>query len=109
MKMIHAMFQMWQLELWKAFKSVGGMRVVSFNMGALGHKGKRPTTVGTNYPLLFGLDGNWDWDDTCVPSSLVSKEEKRLWPTRFKFWSLKPSRMAWMVSKLNKKDLLRLV
>eukprot|EP00439_Symbiodinium_sp_Y106_P005570 s1692_g1.t1 len=74
----------WELELWKAFKSVGGMRMVSFNMGVFGHKGKRPTTIGTNYPDFYDLDGNWDFADSCVPSSLVSKEEKRQWPLRFR-------------------------
>ena len=60
------------------------MRKVSFNMGVFCHKGKRPTTLGTNYPDFYGLDGNWDFADSCVPSSLVSKEEKRQWPLRIR-------------------------
>lgn len=30
------------------------------------------------------MDNNWDFDDGCVPPSLLRKEEIRKWPTKFK-------------------------
>ena len=74
----------WQLELWKAFKSVGGMRKVSFNMGAFGHKGKRPTEMATNYPFLYKLDGKAGYKSGCLPSSLLDKEEYKKWSVEFR-------------------------
>ncbi|OLP97454.1 Copia protein [Symbiodinium microadriaticum] len=73
-----------ELELWKAFRSVGGLRTVSFNMGAYGHHGKRPTIVGTNYPILYHLDGTVKGCEGCLPSSLLDKEEFRRWSQEFR-------------------------
>ncbi|CAE7943851.1 GIP [Symbiodinium sp. KB8] len=74
----------WQTELWKAFKGVTGMRMVSFNMGDYGHRARRPTTAATNYPLLYGLGDASPSMGGYIPSSLLSKREMSQWPRRLK-------------------------
>ena len=74
----------WQTELWKAFKGVTGMRMVSFNMGDYGHRAKRPTTAATNYPLLYGLGDASPSTGVYIPSSLLSKKEMGRWPRHLK-------------------------
>ncbi|CAE7214179.1 RE1 [Symbiodinium sp. CCMP2456] len=79
-----SMASLWKTELWKSFKSVSGMSLSSFYMGAMGHKGKRPTTVATNYARLCQLDGLYDFADNCVPRSLVDDKEMNTWSRGFK-------------------------
>ena len=74
----------WKTELWKSFKSVSGVSTSSFNMGAYGHKAKRPTTVGSNYPAIVQMDGNHDFHDNCVPASLLTRSTVRAWSGTFK-------------------------
>ena len=40
----------WTTEMWRSFRSVSGMKEVSFYFGAYGHRCKRPTTIATTYP-----------------------------------------------------------
>ncbi|CAE7274583.1 GIP [Symbiodinium sp. CCMP2456] len=79
-----SMASIWKTELWKSFKSVSGMGLASFYMGAMGHKGKRPTTIATNYARLRQLDGLYDFADGCVPRSLVDDKEMNTWSHGFK-------------------------
>ncbi|CAE7677994.1 GIP, partial [Symbiodinium sp. KB8] len=72
--------RLWNMELWKAFKGVTGMRTVFFNMGDYGHRAKRPTTIGTNYPLLYEAGAHGRMTRKGIPVSLMSKEELRTWP-----------------------------
>ncbi|CAE7353790.1 RE2 [Symbiodinium sp. CCMP2592] len=74
----------WRTELWKSFKSVSGMCTASFNMGAYGHRTKRPTKVGTNYPAIIQMEGNYDFNDQCVPPSLLTRSTTRQWSDGFK-------------------------
>ena len=74
----------WDLELWKAFKSIGGMRKVSFDMGTVGHRTRRPTTVATNYPLLYGLEGERGLQREGIPASLLTQGEINAWSTGFR-------------------------
>ena len=71
---------LWRTELWKGFKSVAGMSS-TFYMGGLGHKAIRPTTVATNYPTISQLDGLCDFNEGCVPASLLTRKDMRTWPT----------------------------
>ena len=74
----------WDLELWKAFKSIGGMRKVSFDMGTVGHRTRRPTTVATNYPILYGLEGERGLQREGIPASLLTQGEINAWSTGFR-------------------------
>ena len=74
----------WDMEMWKWFQSISGVKEVSFYMGAYGHKAQRPTTIATNYPSLMQLDINNNFHDDCVPSSLLSTRELRRWPRFFR-------------------------
>eukprot|EP00439_Symbiodinium_sp_Y106_P048300 s3792_g6.t1 len=74
----------WKSEEWKAFKSVSGMKQASFYMGGMGHATKRPTTVGTNYPSIAALDGNYDFHEGVVPPSLLTRSAMRTWSLGFK-------------------------
>ena len=74
----------WNLELWKAFKSIGGMRKVSFDMGVYGHKARRPTTVATNYPLLYNLEGERGLQEEYIPASLLTQGELNAWSIEFR-------------------------
>ena len=74
----------WNTELWKSFKSISGIGKVSFYMGALGHKAKRPTTIATNYARLCQLDDLYDFSENCVPRSLVEDKEMNTWSQGFK-------------------------
>ncbi|CAE7446981.1 RE1 [Symbiodinium sp. CCMP2592] len=78
----HATF--WHTEAWKSFKSIAGMSKASFYMGAYGHRAKCPTTIATNYPSLAQLEGVYDFNDGCVPPSLLDKKEMRSWSFGFK-------------------------
>ena len=53
-------------------------------MIAYGHQSKRPTTIATTYPALIQIDKNYDFHDGCVPPSLLTREQLRRWPKRFK-------------------------
>ena len=75
---------LWKTELWKAFKSISGMSKSSFYMGGVGHRALRPTTVATTYPSIIQLDGYYEFDDGCVPASLLSRKEMRKWSRTFK-------------------------
>ena len=74
----------WNTELWKSFKSISGMRKVSFNMGAYGHKALRPTTLATNYPEVISVNNNYNFGSNCVPPSLLSVDELESWSNGFK-------------------------
>ena len=71
---------LWHTELWKAFKGVSGMRKLSVDLGNFGHRARRPTTVGTNYPLLYEAETQGNMHAKGVPASLMSKDEWRTWP-----------------------------
>ncbi|CAE7551950.1 RE1 [Symbiodinium sp. KB8] len=75
---------LWDTELWKSFRSLSGMRMVSFSMGALGHKGKRPTTMATNYARLGQMEGLYDQVDGALPGSLLDNKEEDAWSEGFK-------------------------
>ena len=74
----------WTTEMWKSFRSVSGIKEVSFYMGAYGHKAKRPTTMATTYPALIQIDKNYDFHDNCVPPSLLTRSQLRQWSVSFK-------------------------
>ena len=74
----------WTTEMWRSFRSVSGMKEVSFYLGAYGHRCKRPTTIATTYPSLIQIDKNYDFHDGCVPPSLLTQQQLRQWPRRFK-------------------------
>ena len=74
----------WSTEMWKSFRSVTGMKEVSFYLGAYGHKALRPTTIATTYPALIQIDKNYDFHDGCVPPSLLTRAQLRQWPKEFK-------------------------
>ena len=78
---IHASF--WNTELWKAFRGLSGMRKLSFNMGAYGHRGVRPTVVATNYPMMFNMDGNFQRGEQCVIDSLLHVDQLQGWSKDF--------------------------
>ena len=75
---------LWGSEMWRAFKSISGMTRASFDMGGFGHRCSRPTTVGTNYPILAQMDGMHEVAEGCLPSSLVTGAERRSWSQQFK-------------------------
>ena len=75
---------LWGSEMWRAFKSTSGMTRASFDMGGFGHRCSRPTTVGTNYPILAQMDGMHEVAEGCLPSSLVTGAERRSWSQQFK-------------------------
>ena len=45
-------------EMWKSFKSISGMTMVTFNQGAYGHQAIRPTTLATTYPMISYAEGD---------------------------------------------------
>ncbi|CAE7389506.1 GIP [Symbiodinium sp. CCMP2592] len=74
----------WQSELWRSFRSVTSMKKTSFNMGAYGHRSQNPLSIATNYQDLISLNGVYDYDQSCVPPSLLSQEEMNTWSNGFK-------------------------
>ena len=78
---IHASF--WNTELWKSFKGLTGMKKSSFNMGAYGHRGVRPTMVATNYPMISNMDGNFERGGQCVVDSLLDGNQLQRWSKDF--------------------------
>ena len=69
----------WKTEMWKSFRSTAGMSTVSFYQGVVAHQASRPTTLGTTYPLLKELDGDFSDNDAYVPPSLLSRSSLRKW------------------------------
>jgi len=45
----------WAFEEWQEFKRRYQMEEVSFDQGPMGHQGRKPTTLGTNIPVLGEL------------------------------------------------------
>ncbi|CAE7708795.1 unnamed protein product [Symbiodinium sp. CCMP2592] len=73
----------WKTEMWKSFRSVSGITTATFNQGALGHPAVRPTTTAATYPEVLELDGDFDYDDGCLPTSLLNREALRKWSPYF--------------------------
>eukprot|EP00438_Fugacium_kawagutii_P021249 Skav207770 [mRNA] locus=scaffold2087:161475:163001:+ [translate_table: standard] len=48
---------MWRTDEWLSFEREFGMRRISFDQGCMGHLKRKPTTLGTNIPSLWELDG----------------------------------------------------
>ncbi|CAE7441104.1 RE1 [Symbiodinium sp. CCMP2592] len=74
----------WESELWRSFRSITSMKKTSFNMGAYGHRSQNPLSIATNYQDLINLNGVYDYDQSCVPPSLLSQEEMNTWSNGFK-------------------------
>ncbi|OLP85824.1 hypothetical protein AK812_SmicGene33144 [Symbiodinium microadriaticum] len=74
---------LWSTEMWRSFSSIMGIGKVSLYMGAMGHKGKRPTTVATNYARLRQLDGLYRHTDGALPRSLMDNKEMHEWSMGF--------------------------
>ena len=47
----------WRFQEWKTFEQKYGMHLVRCDQGALGHRRRKPTTIGVNAPYLDHLDG----------------------------------------------------
>ncbi|OLP98027.1 Retrovirus-related Pol polyprotein from transposon TNT 1-94 [Symbiodinium microadriaticum] len=75
------MFSFWKTEMWKSFRSTAGMFTTSFNQGAVGHQATRPTTIGTTYPMLRELDGDFSEGNSSIPTSLLNRTSWRAWST----------------------------
>ena len=75
----------WTTEMWKSFRSLTGMTMVSFNQGAFGHRSRRPTTIGTTYPMLKEIDGEVDCGNEWIPPSLLPRRTLRAWSEEFKW------------------------
>ncbi|CAE7540315.1 RE1 [Symbiodinium sp. CCMP2592] len=88
----------WKTEMWKSFKSVSGTKQVTFNQGAYGHEGVRPTSLATTYPMLTEIDGEVDVPEGCVPTSLLSKKTLRSWSDDFK-WMVSYAMMDYVPSR----------
>ena len=77
---------------WEEFRNRFDLKEVRLDLGALGHDRRKPTTLGTNIPLLFNLNGLSDHRARDqVVSTEASMEERSnqsrgwaAWPTRFK-------------------------
>ena len=65
--------------MWRSFKSVSGMTTATFNQGTVGHQALRPTTIATNYPEVMELNGDFDFESHCVPTSLLDRPALRRW------------------------------
>ncbi|OLP75093.1 hypothetical protein AK812_SmicGene45172 [Symbiodinium microadriaticum] len=74
---------LWSTQLWKSFKALTGMSQVSFYMGAIGHRGKRPTGMATNYPRLCQIEGMCDFVDGALPTTLMDVKEMKTWSVKF--------------------------
>ena len=75
---------LWTTEMWRNFRSIATMPVVSFFMGRYGHRSRRPTTMATNYPSLQLLGNHYECPDRCAPSTLMNYDELRLLSRGFK-------------------------
>ena len=69
----------WKTEMWRSLKSVSGMTIATFNQGAVGHQALRPTTIATTYPEVMELNGDFDFESHCVPTSLLDRPPLRRW------------------------------
>eukprot|EP00438_Fugacium_kawagutii_P027097 Skav203917 [mRNA] locus=scaffold228:326406:331875:+ [translate_table: standard] len=49
---------MWRTDEWLSFEREFGMRRISFDQGCMGHLKRKPTTLGTNIPSLWGVGWN---------------------------------------------------
>ena len=79
---LHVSF--WNTKLWKSFRSISTMKKAMFQMGALGHRARRPTTIATSYPRLHQFDGVHEPVDGCLPPTLMDSREMRSWSEDFK-------------------------
>ena len=78
-----AKISLWDTEMWKAFRALTGMGQASFYMGAIGHRGRRPTTIATNYPRLCQVDGLYDFVEGALPTTLMDIKEMKTWSVKF--------------------------
>ena len=78
-------FSFWSTEMWKSFRLLTGMKTISFNQGAYGHRAERPTVMGTTYPMLNELNGEFDCGSDSVPQSLLPRSALRKWSEEFKW------------------------
>ena len=77
---------------WAKFRDTFGLKEVRLDLGALGHERRKPTTLGTNIPLLFGLNGMTDHQGRQQVVSTDAPIEERTsqsrawaaWPLKFK-------------------------
>ena len=74
----------WRTEMWRNFSSISGIQEISFYMGTYGHRARRPTTMATTYPALNQLIPQGNGGTQRIPTSLLSKDELRMWPRPFK-------------------------
>ena len=77
---------------WEVFRNRFDLKEIRLDLGALGHDRRKPTTLGTNIPLLFNLNGLSDHRvREQVVSTEASMEERSnqsrgwaAWPVKFK-------------------------
>ena len=79
-----ATISLWDTEMWKAFRALTGMGQASFYMGAIGHRGRRPSTIATNYARLCQVDGLYDFVEGALPTTLMDIKEMKTWSVKFK-------------------------